>query len=209
MADEKSKQAVQKTVADKKPAAKKEKASWKTVGKQLLLPASIVAILVGAGLVAYCFVPAVNGAFTGNVGMQVICVINGLCLLAGGILGVLKKSGKGCMALAVSSLVLAIIVMAATATKEAGANPISAGIVTIIASAFLIAAVDGWFDIGLVRYFREMLGELKKLTWLSGQDLVSHTAAVLVFVLGMAVLIYVLDLVFSTGFSAISKITIG
>ena len=33
-----------------------------------------------------------------------------------------------------------------------------------------------------IRYFREMFGELKKLTWLTGKELVSHTIAVFVFV---------------------------
>ena len=32
-----------------------------------------------------------------------------------------------------------------------------------------------------IRYCREMIGELKKLTWLSGKELVSHTLAVFVF----------------------------
>ncbi len=60
-----------------------------------------------------------------------------------------------------------------------------------------------------IRYFREMFGELKKLTWLSGKELLSHTAAVLVFVLAMAALIYVLDLAFGGALKAISQIKIG
>ena len=60
-----------------------------------------------------------------------------------------------------------------------------------------------------IRYFREMFGELKKLTWLSGKDLASHTLAVLVFVLGMAALIWVLDRAFSSAFGAISQINLG
>ena len=60
-----------------------------------------------------------------------------------------------------------------------------------------------------IRYFREMFGELKKLTWLSGKDLVSHTLAVIVFVLGMAALIWALDLAFSSAFGAISQINLG
>lgn len=49
----------------------------------------------------------------------------------------------------------------------------------------------------IIRYLKETAGEVKKLTWLSKGDLVSHVAAVLVFVLGMAVIIYGLDFVFS------------
>ena len=54
-----------------------------------------------------------------------------------------------------------------------------------------------------VRYFKEMVGELKKLTWLSGKDLVSHTLAVLAFVIGMALIIYILDTIFAAGFKLI------
>lgn len=60
-----------------------------------------------------------------------------------------------------------------------------------------------------IRYFREMFGELKKLTWLSGKDLMSHTLAVIVFVLGMAALIWALDLAFSSALGAISQINLG
>ena len=204
MADEKNKQAVS---ADKKAPAKKEKATWKVIGKRLLPIASVVALLVGLLTVAYCFYPAVNTAFAANVGMQVVCVLAGVCLVAGGVLGLLKKSKNGQMTLAVSALVLSLIVL--TATAASGAYAIIVGILGILASVFSIIAVDGYFDAGLVRYFREMFGELKKLTWLSGKDLVSHTSAVLVFVLAMALIIYVLDLVFSTGFSALSKLNIG
>ena len=35
----------------------------------------------------------------------------------------------------------------------------------------------------LIRYFREMFGEVKKLTWLTGKELLSHTVAVFVFVI--------------------------
>jgi preprotein translocase subunit SecE len=60
-----------------------------------------------------------------------------------------------------------------------------------------------------IRFIKEMWGELKKLTWLSKKDLMSHTAAVIVFVLGWALIIGVLDLIFSGAFSALSKLHIG
>lgn len=60
-----------------------------------------------------------------------------------------------------------------------------------------------------IRYFREMIGELKKLTWLSGKDLFSHALAVFVFVIGMALIIYLLDLAFSSGFGLLESIKIG
>ena len=86
---------------------------------------------------------------------------------------------------------------------------IASGVAAIVLSLIFIVAVDGMFDLGLVRFFREMNGEVKKLTWLSGKELFSHTLAVLVFVLAMAAIIYLLDLAFSSGFSAVSNINIG
>ena len=50
-----------------------------------------------------------------------------------------------------------------------------------------------------IRYFREVVGEVKKLTWLTRKELLTHTVAVFVFVIAMALIIYLLDLVFSAG----------
>ena len=61
----------------------------------------------------------------------------------------------------------------------------------------------------LVRYLKETVGEVKKLTWLSKKDLLSHTAAVIVFVLAMAIIVYVLDLIFSTGMGWLESIKLG
>ena len=61
----------------------------------------------------------------------------------------------------------------------------------------------------LIRYFREMFGEVKQLTWLTGKELLSHTVAVFVFVIVMAVVIYVLDLAFGSGMGALESIKIG
>ncbi len=60
-----------------------------------------------------------------------------------------------------------------------------------------------------IRYFREMYGEVKKLTWLTGKELVSHTIAVFVFVLAMALIIYLLDLGFSGVMSTLESINVG
>lgn len=57
-----------------------------------------------------------------------------------------------------------------------------------------------------LHYFKEVYGELKKLTWPTGKELVSHTGAVFAFVIGIAILIGVLDLVFSQGVSLIASI---
>ena len=90
-----------------------------------------------------------------------------------------------------------------------GAIVLALGIVAVVVSLFYILAVDGKYEVGLIRFFREMTGEVKKLTWLSGKELFSHTLAVVVFVLAMALLIGLLDLAFSSGFGALSTIKIG
>ena len=83
------------------------------------------------------------------------------------------------------------------------------GIVAVVVTLLYTLAVDGKHDVGLFRFLREMVGEVKKLTWLSGKELFSHTLAVIVFVLAMALLIGLLDLAFSSGFGALSRIKIG
>ena len=60
----------------------------------------------------------------------------------------------------------------------------------------------------LIQYFKEMIGEVKKLTWLSKKELLSHTIAVFVFVIAMALIIYGLDFIFSTGIGALESIKI-
>ena len=54
-----------------------------------------------------------------------------------------------------------------------------------------------------------MMGEVKKLTWLSAGDLVKHTAMVFVVVLVMSAVIWLLDLGFTAGVHGLSKLTSG
>ena len=61
----------------------------------------------------------------------------------------------------------------------------------------------------MVRYFREMWGEIKKLSWLSVRDLVKHVVAVIVFVLVMSAVVYGLDVGFGGGVQGISILTGG
>jgi preprotein translocase SecE subunit len=140
-------------------------------------------------------------------GMMVSSAILGLLFVVAGVLGIMKKSKRALMTLGVLGLIYAIIVL--TATSGAGVIAVASGIVAIVLSAFFVLAVDGMFDNGLIRFFREMNGEVRKLTWLSGKELFSHTLAVVTFVLAMAAIIYLLDLAFSSGFGAISNINIG
>ncbi len=57
-----------------------------------------------------------------------------------------------------------------------------------------------------IRFIKEIIGELKKLTWPTRKELISYTLAVIAFVAFMAVVIGVLDLLFSQGLSLLSKI---
>jgi preprotein translocase subunit SecE len=204
---------------DAKPAEKKiakidthgshKKPLWSTVGKKLLLPASILFVLVGLALAAYSVLQIVTptGGSTMSLGLKIASAVLGLLITASGVLGLFKQKGKHLMTLGALSLVYAIIIL--TATAKMGTIVLILGIVAVVVSLFYVFAVDGKYEVGLIRFFREMTGEVKKLTWLSGKELFSHTLAVIVFVLAMAALIYLLDLAFSSGFGALSSIKIG
>ena len=203
---------------DAKPAEKKiakidthsthKKPLWSTVGKKLLLPASILFVLVGLALAAYSVLQIVTpDGSTMSLGLKIASIVLGLLIAASGVLGLFKQKGKNLMTLGALSLVYAIIIL--TATAKMGTIVLVLGIVAVVASLFYVFAVDGKYETGLIRFFREMTGEVKKLTWLSGKELFSHTLAVIVFVLAMAALIYLLDLAFSSGFGALSSINIG
>ena len=61
--------------------------------------------------------------------------------------------------------------------------------------------------LNIKQYLKEMLGEVKKLTWLSLGDLVKHTAMVFVVVLAMSAVIWLLDLGFSAGVKGLATLT--
>ena len=61
--------------------------------------------------------------------------------------------------------------------------------------------------LNIKQYLKEMMGEVKKLTWLSLGDLVKHTAMVFVVVLVMSAVIWLLDLGFSAGVKGLATIT--
>lgn len=54
-----------------------------------------------------------------------------------------------------------------------------------------------------LRYLKEMMGEVKKLSWLSKKDLAKHTFVVFIFVIVMGVAIWLLDLGFGKGVGAL------
>ena len=196
--------------ADKKIARPAHKQRfWNRISKKLLLPAGILFTLCGLFFAAYNTLQIItpSESYTLSTGLKVASALMGLLIAASGVLGLLKKKGKTLMTLGAFSLVYAIIIL--TATAKMGVLALVAGIAAVVLALFYIVAVDGMFDVGLFRFLREMIGEVKKLTWLSGKELFSHTLAVIVFVLGMALIIYILDLVFSSGFGALSNIKIG
>ena len=207
-------QADGKNLPAKKPAAKvearKQPVLWSNISKKFLLPASI--LMVAAGLcLAALNVLLITGTLaietTLTLGMKISSMVLGAFMIVTGVFGLLKIKKKLTMTFGVLALIYAIILL--TATAKTGAIAIASGVAAIVLSLIFIVAVDGMFDLGLIRFFREMNGEVRKLTWLSGKELFSHTLAVVVFVLAMAAIIYLLDLAFSSGFSAVSNIKIG
>ena len=70
-----------------------------------------------------------------------------------------------------------------------------------------VAAKPARKKLNIKQYLKEMLGEVKKLTWLSVGDLVKHTAMVFVVVLAMSAIIWLLDLGFSAGVKGLAAIT--
>lgn len=57
-----------------------------------------------------------------------------------------------------------------------------------------------------IKYLKEVAAELKKLTWPTKKELVSHTGAVFAFLIGMALIIGVLDFTFNNVIQLLSKI---
>ena len=145
--------------------------------------------------------------YTLSLGLKIASGILGLLMTVAGVLGLFMKKGKTLMTLGALSLVYAIVIL--TASAKMGSMALVCGIVAVVVTLLYTLAVDGKHDVGLFRFLREMVGEVKKLTWLSGKELFSHTLAVIVFVLAMALLIGLLDLAFSSGFGALSRIKIG
>ncbi len=58
----------------------------------------------------------------------------------------------------------------------------------------------------IVRYFRETVGELKKVNWPTRQEAMNLTLIVLAVTFGMSVVMGLLDFVFSRFFGLIFKI---
>lgn len=59
------------------------------------------------------------------------------------------------------------------------------------------------------RFFREVYGELKKVTWPTPKELLAYTATVLAFVVVVALMIGILDYAFGAGFKVLSDVNLG
>ena len=186
-----------------------KKPFWTVVGPKLLLPVGILFAVGGLCLAAYNILQLIAPAetYTLSTGLKVASAILGLLMAFAGVLSIFSKKGKTLIWLGALAVVYALVIM--TATAKMGTVALIAGIVASVLSLLFVVAVDGKHDAGLFRFLREMIGEVKKLTWLSGKELFSHTLAVLIFVLAMAAMIGLLDLAFSSGFGALASIKIG
>ena len=56
------------------------------------------------------------------------------------------------------------------------------------------------------QFFKEVSGEVKKLSWPTKKEIVSYTLTVIAFILLMAVVIYALDLVFGEGLGLLASL---
>ncbi len=56
-----------------------------------------------------------------------------------------------------------------------------------------------------IRFLKEVVAELKKVTWPTRKDLVSYTIAVIVFVVLISAVVGILDFVFQQGFLLIVR----
>lgn len=187
----------------------RRKPLWSVIAPKLLLPASILLAAGGLFLAAYNTLQIVTPSegYTLSTGLKIASGLLGLLMAIAGVLGLFSKKGKNLMTLGALAVVYALVIL--TATAKMGAIALAIGIVAAVITLFYCVAVDGKHDVGLFRFLREMIGEVKKLTWLSGKELFSYTLAVIIFVLGMALIIGLLDFAFSGGFGALSSIKIG
>ncbi len=57
-----------------------------------------------------------------------------------------------------------------------------------------------------IRYIKEMIAEVKRLTWPNRKEVGSYTLVVIVFVIVVAVIIGVLDFLFTNGVTLLANI---
>lgn len=67
---------------------------------------------------------------------------------------------------------------------------------------------EGKKHFSLGRYIKEVIGELKKLSWPNRKELISATLTVIAFVLIFSAIIGVLDFIFAEGFKLLGTINL-
>ncbi len=60
--------------------------------------------------------------------------------------------------------------------------------------------------VSMRQFFKEVSGEVKKLSWPTKKELVSYTLTVLGFIILMAIIVYALDLVFGEGLGLLANL---
>ena len=60
--------------------------------------------------------------------------------------------------------------------------------------------------VSMKQFFKEVSGEVKKLSWPTKKELVSYTLTVLGFIILMAIIVYALDLVFGEGLGLLANL---
>ena len=60
--------------------------------------------------------------------------------------------------------------------------------------------------VSIRQFFKEVSGEVKKLSWLTKKELASYVLTVIAFIILMAIIIYVLDLVFGKGLGLLANL---
>jgi len=58
----------------------------------------------------------------------------------------------------------------------------------------------------VAKFFKEVIGELKKLNWPTPKELISYTFTVLAFIVLMSIIIGALDLAFGQGLALLPKL---
>ena len=60
--------------------------------------------------------------------------------------------------------------------------------------------------VSMRQFFKEVSGEVKKLSWPTKKELASYVLTVIAFIILMAIIIYVLDLVFGKGLGLLANL---
>ena len=205
--------------ADKKTQQLKSVQRAIDPGKALLFKRIFCIVLIAFGAFAACFgIMSIlkADAYVAAAAEKEMTFSNAVVVIFSGVLaaaglckvyvGIDSLTGKRVKAVNIVNIVnISLVVLAFIVIYNLSGAHMAVMICDLILSIVALC----WLNAKLARYLREMFGELKKLTWLSGKDLASHTLAVFVFVIVLAVVIWALDFVFSTGFGAIAKINIG